>query len=426
MFHKFVVSNKNNTNMNKQSFYQKNSGGKIKEWTIEVVRYKNKSDIIVTHGLMGGKMQEEITPIYEGKNIGKTNETSVYEQACFDAQTKINKQIKKGYVTDVNNVKESNERATIKAPMKAYKYHPRSVNGGLTLSDLKIKDKEVVVQVKLDGWRMRIKVDANEITFYSSSGDVVLPFPQIERSIRKTFDKIYDYVNQKYGVEEYYLDGEIYLHSKKINDKGEVCGENEFGGFQNVASACATQVHITPEKQELRDRMQFYIFDVCLQSPYSIREKVINYFVDNEYVMKVESHHIKANDEEIKMYFEKFLSQGYEGLMIRQLDMPYEFKRTKQIVKYKPLMDDEFQIVGFKKSITGETLGSFECSLPDGRRFFANPKDTFGTEKMKKEIWEHKKDYIGKWITIEFLEYTNDRILRHPRAKGFRKAKSID
>ena len=416
--------------MQEQTFYQKNQNGRIKQWSIKVEDFGINvgADIVIVHGLQGGKMQEVRTSIIEGKNIGKINETTYYEQACLDAQTEINKQVKKGYVDDINNVKESEERETLKAPMKPHKYHPTGkTNSSFTLEQLKIKNKPIYIQRKLDGFRYIIHVTPDEITFHSSSGDVVLPFPQIANSIRKSFDKIYEYVHEKYGVNEYYLDGEIYRHHKIIDERGEVIGENPFGGFQNVSSACQTQVHITPEKQELRDQMQFYLFDVCIDAPYTVREKILNYFIDDENVIRVENYRIiNANEEEIERYFNLFLSQGYEGVIIRQLDKPYEYKRTKQILKYKPLIDDEFKIVGFKKSITGETVGSFECILPDGRTFFANPKDAFGTDKVKKEIWDHQEDYIGKWITVEFLEYSNDKIPRHPRAKGFRKGQSID
>lgn len=96
------------------------------------------------------------------------------------------------------------------------------------------------------------------------------------------------------------------------------------------------------------------------------------------------------------------------------------------LFKYKPLLDDEFKVTGFLKSITGDTLGSFECITEAGVVFSANPKDDFGTDAKKKQIWDNQKDYLGKFITVEFLEYTADGKPRHPRAKGFRKGKSQD
>ncbi len=51
---------------------------------------------------------------------------------------------------------------------------------------------------------------------------------------------------------------------------------------------------------------------------------------------------------------------------------------------------------------------------------------------MKKEIWDKQDEYLGKWLTIEFLDYTDQTeenplgSPRHPRAKAFRKGISID
>lgn len=403
--------------MQKQTFYQIDSKGKTREWNIQVDKNNDGSAaIVINAGLLGGKMINTVTQITEGKNIGRSNETTPYEQAIADANTEINKKVKKGYVTDLSNVKSNTESNTIKKPMKGDKYHPTGNNKALTIDDLKIRNKLVGIQRKLDGWRFRIHLTRTNADFYTSSGDLTLGFPQIAQSLIASFNKIYDYVNGKYGIEEYYLDGEIYNHIL---------------GFQATASACASTKNITPEKQALRDAMHFHIFDVCLDAPYTTREKVLPYFY-SDVVKPVETIKINANEDEIEKLFNQFLSEGYEGLMIRQLDRPYEYKRSNQLTKYKPMVDDEFQIVGFKKSIAGDTLGSFELAMPDGRTFFANPKDALGSDKVKKEIWDNQSDYLGKWVTVEFLEYTKPDagyaigLPRHPRAKCFRKGKSQD
>lgn len=213
--------------------------------------------------------------------------------------------------------------------------------------------------------------------------------------------------------------------SKDKNGKIIIEYNDKNGGFQATASACGSVKNITPEKQALRDQMHFYLFDVCLDVPYTTRVKVLPYFY-SDVVKEVETIYMDANDDEIVKLFNLFLSEGYEGLMIRQLDIPYEFKKGKQLLKYKPLLDDEFQIVGFLKSVSGETLGSLQCVMEDGRTFHANLKGALGTDDMKKKIWDNQSDYLGKWVTVEFLEYTEDGKPRLPRAKAFRKGKSID
>lgn len=403
--------------MKKITLYQKDTKDKIREWSIEVVDKGTSADIVVYAGIKDGKLIETVTPITEGLNIGKVNETTYFEQAVLDAKSVLAKQIKKGYVADINNIKSKEETATIKKPMKGEKYHPKGKDDAFTLDDFIDKKAGIIlrgliagIQRKLDGFRYRIKVNRTEVVFYSSSGDIVPSFPHIASQVLKSFLKIADYVEEKYGITEYYLDGEIYNHDL---------------GFQAVQSACGTKVHLTPEKINLRAQMDFYLFDVCLNAPYTTREKVLKYFYSED-VLQVETYIVQLQEDVIESYFEQFLKEGYEGLMIRLLDMPYEFKRSKQLLKYKPLIDKEFQVVGFKKSITGDTLGSLDLILEDGRVFNATLKNEIGDQKTKKQIWDDQINYLGLWVTVEFLEYTNDGIPRHPRAKTFRKGPSMD
>ena len=418
--------------MNKQTFYQNDSKGNTREWNIEVIDNGTSATIRINAGIKDGKMIPTDTII----TVGKGSKTYL-EQAIADAQTEINTKVKKGYVTDLTQVKSKGETATIKAPMKGDKYHPTGKNKGLTLDKLGIRNKKVGIQRKLDGWRFRVHITKNDMTYYTSSGDETLEFPQISASLRKSFDKIFDYVNSKYGVTEYYLDGELYRHGLQVirDAKDKITGmyfENNTSGFSAAASAGGsgknktTQSDLTPIQKELRDKMEFHLFDVCLDAPYTTRAKVLEYFY-SETVQKVDTFEIIAEEKVIEAYFNQFLKEGYEGLMIRQLDMPYEYKRTKQLTKYKPLCDEEFEIVGFKKSIAGDTLGSLECIMDNGKKFFTNLKDEIGTDAMKQQIWDNQSNYLGKFVTVEYLELTEDEgVPRLPRAKCFRKQKSMD
>lgn len=386
------------------TLYQKDTKGKIRTWSICVIDSinPNYSEIIVHSGVLGGKLIRVATPITQGSNIGKANEKSVRQQAQFDAQTEINKKIKTGYVSDILAVKDKNESATIKKPMKAEKYHPTGKNGALTLSKLGILGRKVGIQRKIDGWRFRLFVSEVGVIFYTSSGDETLGFPQIEEEVMKCYHTMVEL----YGMDEFYLDGEIYNHEL---------------GFQATASACGSIVNITPEKKALRDAMQLHLFDICTEDNYPNREEILLCFQGCNYIKIIQTYYIYANDTDIERYFLQFLNEGYEGLMIRQLDSPYEYKRTKKLAKYKPLIDAEFEVVGFNKSITGDTLGSLICVMPDRViTFDTDLKGDIGTDKYKQFIWDNQHLFRGEMVTVDFLEYTDDGIPRHPRTKCFR------
>lgn len=421
--------------MKKVLYFRIDSLGRTRQWSIWTEKVSDSLvNIITEDGIVGGKLKGSITPITKG--LGKN---SIEGQAIADAQSVINTKVKQGYGLDIKNLKIQGDTATIKKPMKAETYKPfpkddKEAKRTFTLDKIGIREKDIDIDRKLDGWRIRIKVNKNEVVTYTSSGDVTANFPQIENHVRKVFDANIDYWEKKYGVTEHILDGEMYRHNLQVvkDEKDNIVDyyfQDNTSGFSATASACASKVNITPIKEELRDLMQFHCFDVVSDDPTVLdttRQKIVKYYVDNVNVMAVEKFHIKATEENIDKLFKQFLDEGYEGLMIKIPNTPYEFKRSRFIFKYKPLIDEEYKIVGFKKSITGETLGSIQCVMSDGSLFNATPAFELGTDAIKKEIWDNQSKYLGKYVTCLFLNYTDDGKPRHCRTKCFRKGKSKD
>ena len=79
------------------TLYGVSSKGVTKVWDIQVSQYAKDAVITVSHGQLGGKIQHSPETIREGMNIGKSNETSPYEQACLEAQSKWSKKHDSNY-----------------------------------------------------------------------------------------------------------------------------------------------------------------------------------------------------------------------------------------------------------------------------------------------------------------------------------------
>jgi hypothetical protein len=80
--------------------YKKTSTGKIQQWETSV---SDDSVITTRFGQVDGKIQETQEVITKGKNIGKANETTPYDQAVAQAQANWTKQLKKGYVDSIED-----------------------------------------------------------------------------------------------------------------------------------------------------------------------------------------------------------------------------------------------------------------------------------------------------------------------------------
>ena len=77
------------------SLCSKDKTGKIRNWNIKVINYGEYSDIIILQGYI--RQVETSIRVHKGKNIGKKNETTHFEQAIAQATSKWKKKIEEGY-----------------------------------------------------------------------------------------------------------------------------------------------------------------------------------------------------------------------------------------------------------------------------------------------------------------------------------------
>jgi DNA ligase-1 len=110
------------------------------------------------------------------------------------------------------------------------------------------------------------------------------------------------------------------------------------------------------------------------------------------------------------------MEQGYEGQMIR-LDMPYENKRSKSLLKDKQFVDAEFTILGVVEG-NGNMAGkvgklNFEIN---GKPFDAAVNGDW--EYLAKLL--KAKNLIGKQATVKYFQLTSDGIPRFGKVIAIR------
>jgi len=376
-----------------KTLYHKDTLGKIRIWTISVIHGNNSSDTIIETGLLDGAKIKNVTTISEGKNSGRSNETNHKTQALAEAQSKVLAKLKEGYVEKIEDVKESSILGSgIPAPMLANKHHPTGEQkGSKTLGQMKILDREIIVQPKLDGNRCLIKVKDGVATMYTRSGDVMpVQLEHILTDVLKPYVKRPDFI----------LDGELY------SDKFSF----------NKLNGLIKRVTVSDEDIKERKNIKYHLYDVMSNEGYEKRNIFLQRFASKNIIL-VPSYTIIATDRNIKDYLELFLSQGHEGLMIRQLEMPYEYKRTWQLCKVKVFEDDEFELVGFEEDKRGGFVGAFTMKIGDST---FNAGASGQSEEERAYIWTHKDEYIGKMATVCFFGCSEYGVPRFPKFKGIR------
>jgi len=133
---------------------------------------------------------------------------------------------------------------------------------------------------------------------------------------------------------------------------------------------------------------------------------------------------IVQNIDEARTKLNEYLSNGYEGLMLRSTHGKYKQKfRSRDLLKWKLFSDSEFEIVNFTEGTSTETgCIIFVCKADSaGNTFSVRPTGSFDT---RREMFKHGNDYIGKMYTVKYQELDENGIPRFP--VGIRIRESMD
>ena len=110
---------------------------------------------------------------------------------------------------------------------------------------------------------------------------------------------------------------------------------------------------------------------------------------------------IKENEEDLLKFYRKAIGSGYEGVVVKDPESPYTFKRGTEWMKLKPTETCDVPIVDVlegKKSRKG-TLGSIVVEL-DGVRIRCGLGRGITIDKCK-ELWGQREELIGKIAEIQ-------------------------
>jgi len=393
------------------SLYTNDKKGGIREWNINVIEIKennlNYSNIIVSHGLLNGKHITNISKIEKGKNIGKINETSHYQQALAEATSKWNKKkdIEKYTITIPENIIESTSNNTnytintndTNSISNTVNIPTQSIRPMLAYDYKKYKNKVIFpcfIQKKYDGYRLLY----NNITYdmYSRNG--------------KKYDILYNTeLHNMLKKINLPLDGEIYSHDQ-INVNFESYG-------------VLRKKKITDSDLQLLDKLEYHVYDIVIPNkPYNERFDILKKAITSEFSSKIKLvDSFQCNSEsDINNYHQSFVNNNYEGSIIRNKLGLYSSKRSFDLLKYKDFDDDEFVITDFtsEKDTSNESVDLiiWICSLNDNKSITFNIRPQ-GTKQEREMLYKMGKTFIGQKLWVKFFGYTENKIPRFPGTK---------
>lgn len=253
---------------------------------------------------------------------------------------------------------------------------------------------------KLDGVRCVAEVNSpNDIKFYSRKGKELHTLSTLIQPIQ----------NIKFDSYPFYLDGEVYL---KID------------GVENFQD---TMKQITKKNHVMKNAV-YCVWDVLTgdefwrrttTKKYGERYQLLKTLIPSttNNLCRLEQILYK-NDEDFQNMEKLYSENNWEGLMFRR-NVPYEAKRTWDLMKYKNFKDDEFKIVDVTYGVINISVANegrneeyllknitIEYPASDGNIYRVDVGSGFNIDQRRTLT---REQLIGKMVTVRYFEETRDK-----------------
>jgi ATP-dependent DNA ligase len=189
------------------------------------------------------------------------------------------------------------------------------------------------------------------------------------------------------------LDGELYCHGMS---------------FEQILSITSRTVNLHSDYPKI----QFHVFDIVNDQPQMKRSLIIENLRGLNPHIVVSPFWLCTDLDDVKRTYDKVISLGYEGIIIRHQMGPYEVKRSLYIMKFKPKKHDTYQIIGWKEEVSKDgvpkgRIGSLVMSSQTGDEFAVSA----GLDDEKKaKLWTERNELAGKNAIVHYQHLTDKKI----------------
>ena len=348
----------------KKTIYKLDSKGKERFLTVMA----DGDELIQISGLLETDSPIEHRKVCKPKNVGKSNETSSQQQAILEAEAKWKTKIDEGYfetLEDCNSIK-------VVLPMLAKSFDKEVKKIDWT--------GEVYVQPKLDGMRA-LNLDGK---LTSRKGKLIETMGHITKELKENFNG-------------HIIDGELYAHGKTFQENMKL---------------------IKKYRPNTSEDVKFHVYDMVSNDNFTERyEKLKEISQGAAQIVIVPTYKITSK-EELDTYHAQFISEGYEGSIVRHGKSPYKVNgRSSNLLKYKDFIDMAVTLIDVLPAEQRSEWGVPVLEMEDGRTFRAGARMS---HDERKDLLSNKQNYIGKTAEIRYFEETDDGLPRFPVCVGFR------
>lgn len=352
--------------------YKKTSTGAIQTWQMKVTdKGPLGVELSTTFGQLDtDKPQTSSELITEGKNTGKKNETTVYEQALLEAQAQFKVKKKKSYVENINDAQNDILDEVVTGgilPMLAHKFKDH---------EKKVK-YPCYTQPKLDGSRCVAIITNGKCELYSRERNLITSAPHIINELEAM-----------YSGKSLVLDGELYNQDYS----------NRFGELMSLIRKKEPAANCT--------EIQYHVYDLIDNSKtFTERLDLLNLMtmtLPNGAYCKVVDTNLVLSAEEVMENHDRAVAAGYEGLIVRNANTKYENKRSYSLLKVVAFNESEFEIIGFTEGLNGSVICN--CVMDNGQTFDATVS---GVRSENKKYIEEGFSWEGAKASVRYRSVTD-------------------
>ena len=270
------------------------------------------------------------------------------------------------------------------------------------------------IEIKLDGVRVLTVIQGDKVEMFSRNGKQFHNFGHIIDEIKevlKEFPVPYPLV----------LDGEVMS-----------------ANFQDLMK----QVH-RKDNVSANDAV-LHLFDTipldCFQNgvwdkPQSFRSAITKAWVEQhtsvlKHVQALDWEEVDLSTPEGEQRFvglnKAAVDGGYEGVMIKDIDAPYECKRSHAWLKAKPFIEVTLKVIGYEEG-TGRNvgrLGALVCSGNDDNKEITVNVGSGFSDRDRDDFWNAGDNLLDQLVEVRADAVTQNQdgtySLRFPRFKTFR------
>lgn len=357
-------------------------------------------------GMFGGKISQQPVIVVQ---VGKAGRT-VTEQAALQFNSKLKEYKDKGYKEipqdpDTYTEAELREIVGSVATNQIGVLKPMLAKQADKVTNQKIYDKPWWASRKIDGVRCLMYFKDGEVHTASRGGehyDYTTKHITEHPAIVKLFQNNPDLI----------LDGELYRHGKSL---------------QQISGAARMEKNAVD-----MDWLQYYIYDIVdITTPFEGRLERLNKIAEELHLGFDPERDFKSGElqvqmvpqvkvvgwDNIKKLHDKYVSEGWEGVVIRDPDKVYRPNgRTNDMIKIKCYQDAEFTITGLSEGLRDEDM-CFTLVTEDNKEFKAKP---MGSRELKQQYRDRIDSLIGKKATVKFFYLSDEGTPLQPVLKAIR------